>query len=138
MTRLLKKFLNQFEQINQYYNFLVEKTKKLEYVGITNEWIIDNFYLLVEHKLNMIQQKKSINKRLHKNSNIYFCLKTIVGSHNYNIDFKTLSGELKKYQKETQKNFSYEELESIKSILVLIYTERLFFVCEEEHRKFSR
>ena len=53
MNRLLKKFKNNFKEINEYYNFLVNKTKKYEYVGIINEWVIDNFYLLVEHKNNI-------------------------------------------------------------------------------------
>lgn len=48
MNKIIKKFLNNFENINEYYNFLVDRTKKKEYVGITNEWLIDNFYLLVE------------------------------------------------------------------------------------------
>ena len=59
MTKLLKKFLNNFEDINEYYNFLVDRTKKMEYVGITNEWLIDNFYLLVEHKMAIVENKKN-------------------------------------------------------------------------------
>ena len=49
MTKFVKRFLNDFEVVNKYYNYLVEQTKKKEFVGITNEWLIDNFYLLVEH-----------------------------------------------------------------------------------------
>ena len=70
MTRFVKKFLNDFEVINKYYNYLVEQTKKKEFVGITNEWLIDNFYLLVEHKSNIIHDKKEISKRLKHIENI--------------------------------------------------------------------
>ena len=62
MANAVKKFLADFEDINEYYTFLVDKTKRLEYVGITNEWLIDNFYLLVEHKTNIIHDKKYIVK----------------------------------------------------------------------------
>ena len=31
------------KKINKYYNYLIEKTKQATYVGINNEWIIDNF-----------------------------------------------------------------------------------------------
>ena len=68
MANAVKKFLADFEDINEYYTFLVDKTKRLEYVGITNEWLIDNFYLLVEHKTNVIHDKKYIVKDLKKNN----------------------------------------------------------------------
>ena len=60
MNKFIKKFLNNFESINNYYSYLVDKTKQKEYVGITNEWLIDNFYLLVEHKSNIIHNKKNL------------------------------------------------------------------------------
>ena len=77
MANLIKNFLTDFEDISEYYSFLVDKTKKHEYVGITNEWLIDNFYLLVEHKTNVIHDKKSIIKDLKKHSRIFYCLRDI-------------------------------------------------------------
>ena len=38
MANLIKKFKSNFDDITEYYNFLVSKTKKHEYVDITNEW----------------------------------------------------------------------------------------------------
>ena len=46
MANILKKFKNNFEDITEYYNYLVAKTKNHEQVDITNEWLIDNYYLL--------------------------------------------------------------------------------------------
>ena len=43
-------------------NFLVDKTRKHEYVEITNEWLIDNYYLLAEHKNNIENSKKELKK----------------------------------------------------------------------------
>ena len=63
MGKMIKKFFNDFEVINKYYNYLVTQTKNKEFVGITNEWLIDNFYLLVEHKTNIVHDKKEIIKR---------------------------------------------------------------------------
>ena len=90
MTKFVKNFLNDFEVVNKYYNYLVEQTKKKEFVGITNEWLIDNFYLLVEHKTNVIQNKKDINKRSKIFNNIYRLLRNISVTYNYNIDFSIL------------------------------------------------
>ena len=73
MTNVIKKFLNDFEDITEYYNFLVNKTKNHEYVDITNEWLIDNYYLLVEHKNNILTSKKTIKKHMKMlNDNYYF------------------------------------------------------------------
>ena len=134
MTDFSKKFINDFNDIKEYYNFLVSKTKKKEYVGITNEWLIDNFYLVVEHKTNYIQNKKSIKKRSKEINKIYFCIRDIVIKNNYNVSLKILSDELKKYQKD--KGFlSYVEIECIRDILIFIYIDRLNQICKEEHKK---
>ena len=78
MANLVKKFLTDFEDINDYYMFLVDKTKRREYVGITNEWLIDNFYLLVEHKTNIVHDKKYIIRDLKKYNRIFYCLIVIL------------------------------------------------------------
>ena len=135
MANLVRKFLNDFEDINEYYTFLVNRTKKLEYVGITNEWLIDNFYLLVEHKTNIVHNKKYINKDLSKFDRIFYCLKDIVLRNNYNISFKQLATYLKEYQKENKIYFSYRELGCIKVILLFLYAQRLNDLCREEYSK---
>ena len=135
MANVVRKFLNNFEDINEYYNFLVEKTKQLEYVGISNEWLIDNFYLLVEHKTNILANKKDIIKGIKASQKITFCIKEIVINNNYNISLKILTTALKKYQRETKQYFSYKEIANIKEILLFIYVERLNQLCKEEYKK---
>ena len=137
MNRLITKFLKDFNYINNYYNLLVDMTKKQEYVGITNEWIIDNFYLLVEHKVNVIHDKKIINKRLYNTIDIYYCLKELALHNNFNIDFKMLSSEIKKYQKDNNMYFTYDQIASIKNLLLFIYTEKLHSLCIEEMSKLN-
>ena len=107
MTNILKKFIKNFNDITNYYNFLVNKTKNHEYVEITNEWLIDNYYLLVEHKNNILNYKNKINKNIKLINDNYYFLKDIATKYNYNISFKILVDELKKYQRETNKVFSY-------------------------------
>ena len=137
MIKYLKNFYDDFNYINSYYNTLVAKTKKLEYVGITNEWLIDNFYLLVEHKTNITNNKKDLKKGKNKIPKLYNCLKEIVVKYNYNISYKDLMNELKKYQKTTKTIFSYEEIKLIKTIIIFIYTERLRHLCIEEQNKLN-
>ena len=135
MNRIIKKFLSNFESISSYYNYLVEKTKKKEYVGITNEWLIDNFYLLVEHKSNIIHNKKELSKRLKNFDIVYSVVKNIVLENNYNISFDILTSSLRNYQRQNKIYFSYDEISIIKEILLFIYTERLSLLCKEEHNK---
>lgn len=131
MANLVKSFLNNFEDINEYYTFLVDKTKQKEYVGITNEWLIDNFYLLVEHKTEIVHHKKEITKSLKKCDRIFYCLKDIVVRNNYNISFNLLVSELKNYQRQKKVYFSYCELLGVKTILLFLYTKRLADLCHE-------
>ena len=135
MTKIIKKFLNNFEDVSNYYNYLVDKTKKKEYVGITNEWLIDNFYLLVEHKGNIIHDRKEISKRMKNIDAIYNCIKSIVLENNYNISFEVLTTSLKQYQKHNKIYFSYRDITNIKEILLFIYTDRLNSLCREEKNK---
>lgn len=135
MVNYLKKFIDEFNNINDYYNFLVDKTKNKEYVGITNEWLIDNFYIVVEHKTNVLHEKKSINKRKKMINNIYYIMRDIVLKNNYNVNIKVLADELKKYQKDNEHYLSYLEIESIKDVLLFIYIDRLNQICIEESKK---
>ena len=132
MKKIINKFFNDFEDITKYYNFLVNKTKNHEYVEIANEWLIDNYYLLVEHKNNILNTKKGLNKNHKLISRNYLFIKNIVAAKNYNIDFKYLVEELKFYQKETGRFFTYRELSLMFSILVFVYTERLHELIKEE------
>ena len=77
MANLIRKFFNDFNDITEYYNFLVKKTKDHEYVEITNEWLIDNYYLLVEHKNNILNNKQEIQKNAKIIKDNYLILKNI-------------------------------------------------------------
>ncbi|MBR3210501.1 MAG: hypothetical protein IKF71_01005 [Bacilli bacterium] len=135
MAKLIKNYLNNFGDITEYYNFLVNKTKNHEYVDITNEWLIDNYYILAEHKNTIMNSIKDIKKDIKEINSNYTILKNIVSKKNYNISFKYLVEELKAYQKETKKAFTYKELKNVMPTLVFIYTERLNNLCREEYAK---
>ena len=135
MAKLIKNYLNNFGDITEYYNFLVNKTKNHEYVDITNEWLIDNYYLLAEHKNTITTNMKEIKKNIKIINSNYLILKNIVSKKNYNINFKFLVEELKEYQKENKKTFTYKELQCIVPTLIFIYTERLNNLCREEYAK---
>ena len=135
MTNIIKNFKNDFDDITKYYNFLVEKTKNHKYVGITNEWLIDNYYILAEHNDGIKNNIKLIKKNIKTIVSNYNILKNIVAKKNYNISFKYLVDELKLYQKETKHNLTYKEIKYIIPTLTFIYTERLNTLCRDEYIK---
>ena len=50
MNNIYARFLENCDFVEEYYQNLVSLTKNHNYVGSTNEWIIDNYYLVVENK----------------------------------------------------------------------------------------
>ncbi len=129
---MIEKFYYDFDQITTYYDYLVEKTKNFEYVGITNEWLIDNYYVLVENRNNIIKEEKRIKRKLKYAPYINSVLKKIITKNNYNIDSTKLVRELNNYQKENDYYFSYREIELITTLLFFNYVHTLTEVCKEE------
>ena len=112
MKKIIKNFFNDFESITKYYNYLVSKTKNHEYVEITNEWLIDNYYLLVEHKNNLLTMKYDLTSNYKVISSNYLFLKNISQKN-------VLSEELKKLSEVGEKiislNAEKEKLEERKT-----------------------
>ena len=135
---IVRKFTFDFNTIEHYYDFLVQKTKNHEYVGVINEWLIDNFYLLVEYKNVFIENKKYIRKHNKLYLDLYNKIEEFVIKNNYNISYKTLCHELKAYQNNNKTFFTYKELSKVKDVLYLIYVHRLRLLCEDEHKKQSQ
>ena len=87
---IVRNFTNDFNVIERYYDFLVQKTKNHEYVGVINEWLIDNFYLLVEYKNAFFEDKKYIRKHSKLYSDLDNKIESFVIKNNYNISFKLI------------------------------------------------
>lgn len=128
----VKKYLKDFHKITSYYDQLVEMTNNKEYVGINNEWIIDNYYLIVEHKNLITDDIKGIKKILKDKQRIIGVLRSIIIKNDYSITFKKLVNELNNYQKKNEYNFSYEELEAITTILAILYNNKIKEFCIEQ------
>ena len=83
---IVRKFTFDFNTIEHYYDFLVQKTKNHEYVGVINEWLIDNFYLLVEYKNVFIENKKYIRRHNKLYLDLYNKIEEFVIKNNYKRD----------------------------------------------------
>ncbi len=136
MNRLLNKFMVNYKNISKYYKFLINKVKAHENVEIINEWLIDNFYLVVEDKNSIMNNSTKLSKKLKKSQYIYKALSTIVSKNDYNINYKLFLKEMNLYQKQHNYYFSYQELSLVKPLLIIIYYNKLAEVCNNNYLNF--
>lgn len=138
MNKLYSKFLNNCDNIERYYEILVNLTKNHKYVGSTNEWIIDNFYLIVEQKNNIQQlfkRKKSIKQVLESNQNMYYILENICESNNFNVDKEKLIKELNAYQTKYNCYFTYNTIRVIPVLSSMVLVNKLNELCVRRETK---
>lgn len=126
-----------YKKIKKHYNALVKITKQHLFVGMINEWIVDNYYLIIERKdevLSFLRTKK-LNKYATKNVNLYKLLFSILIKNNYKIDEDILIDEIKKYQKTKNYYFSYEQIKILPLIVFILLIGKLGRICESEFLK---
>ena len=75
---------NDFKNISRHYEQLVRITKQHYFVGITNEWIVDNYYLLIKNysELKHFLKDPKKNNYLTKNFDMTKMLSTILENRN--------------------------------------------------------
>ena len=138
MNKIYSKFLDDCNNIESYYEKLVELTKNHNFVGSTNEWIIDNFYLIVEQRnaiKRLFRHKKSIKELLAKNEDMYSILKEIFKSHDYNLDRHLLIKELNAYQTKNNCYYSYDTVRVIPILITMILVDELNLLCIKREEK---
>ncbi len=128
---------NDLKIITKHYNNLIKLTKQHYFIGITNEWIIDNYYLIVE-KANRIKQfykNKKESQYLDKNVNLINILEHILEFRNYRIDEISLINNIKDYCKENNIHLNYQEIKIIPNALAIVLINRLSEICQKERIK---
>ena len=138
MNKIYSKFLDDCNNIENYYEKLVELTKNHNFVGSTNEWIIDNFYLVVEQRnylKRFFKNKKNIKEILAVNEDMYQILHTIFSKHKYNVDKNMLIKELNNYQNKNNVYFSYKTISIIPILISIILIDELNKLCIKREEK---
>ena len=62
MKSIYKTFKNSVKCVTRYYMLLVEETKSQRTVGSTNEWILDNYYIISEQEKMMKEELCGLEK----------------------------------------------------------------------------
>jgi len=109
------KFLLDLNTISKYYKRLLRETKNDRYVGNINEWLIDNYHLIIEEKhvaANM-DMSKFKNIKLKQKKELYHLVKNILKDQGYSLSTSGLIKALKKYQKKNNHYLLYSEIDYI-------------------------
>ena len=60
MKSIYSVFKQSVKQITHYYMLLVEETKNQRTVGSTNEWVLDNYYIISEQEKQMKEELRGL------------------------------------------------------------------------------
>ena len=138
MKKKYKLFLKNYDIIHKHYEYLVNLTKNHIFVGSTNEWIIDNFYLIVETRNNLKKSYKGCQKFKYAKANnvdMYEIIENIFQENNYDINYKVLVTSLNDYQEKNNCYFTYQNIELIPSIIGMVIIDKLSKVCVIRRKK---
>ena len=138
MKKKYKLFQKHYDIIDKHYEYLVNLTKNHIFVGTTNEWIIDNFYLIVETKNNLKRSYKDSKKFKYAKTekiDMYKIIEDIFVEHNYDVNYRTLVKELNNYQNKNEVYFDYQNINVIPSMVGMVIVKRLSELCLVKRKK---
>lgn len=127
-----KKFLKNCKNIEKYYEYLIELTSNNSFVGATNEWIIDNYYVIAEIKVNitkMFKENKHLNKIVNSSEHLYNYLNNVCYDNNFSINFELIKEQLDIYQQDEKNYIKYETIDAIPIMIFFMIVERLANLC---------
>ena len=102
MKKYVQEFLKEKKYLENYYQKLVYQLKEKKIIGVTNEWFVDNYYMIVEKEEDI---KKFFSKSFnYKNAfykpNLYPIIKEELEKEHYKFQLENMTKYLVKYQKE--------------------------------------
>jgi len=100
-----KTFLKNCKTIETYYEYLIALTNDHNFVGATNEWIIDNYYIVAEIKSGIkkqIKDNKKLKEVLYKSDKLYAILSSVCNENNFSINYELIINRLSILQKENK------------------------------------
>ena len=136
MKSLYNTFKGSVKDITRYYMLLVEETSRQRTVGSTNEWVLDNYYMVSEQEKVMRAELRSVERgpwRVERSR--VTTLKELVARYmersHYAIDKELLFRYLRGVQVSQKDYLSYPEVTSLPVLLKAVLIDRLAELCRE-------
>ncbi len=135
MTNFQKDFKEDLKDIKIYYDYLVSLTTDQKTIGVINEWIIDNYAMLLESS-NVVSDfltDKTLKKTIN-NSGVKLrkMIENILEYQDYKLTEKTFIRSFHQYQKEKDISLSYHEIQVLKPLLIMELMQKIRELCEKE------
>ena len=102
MKRVYNIFKKSVKEITQYYMLLVEETKSERLVGSTNEWVLDNYYMISEQEKVLRNELRGVERGKWK-----------VESKRVEVLWKLLEGYLRKSHHQIDKALFFRYLSQV-------------------------
>ena len=126
--------------LSSHYEYLTNLTSDSKYIGITNEWIVDNYYQIVEEEKiikEFLSNNQACKYAFNKKFDLYAVLKKIFTRSKFKIDMDTLINDLNKYQDNYNHNLTYHEINAIGVVSFLVLIDELAELCERERYRLA-
>ena len=116
------------QEITKYYEILVVETKNNKIVGSTNEWILDNYFVISEQEKALKEdfRNKEIQKiKVKRKKQISDFIFSLLEESNFQIDINSIFRSINTYQEEKDDYFSYIEIGFILVIIKCLLLRQL-------------
>lgn len=136
MSNIYKIFKQSVKGITRYYMLLVEETKSQRLVGSTNEWVLDNFYIISEQEKVLKVELKGMTKGVWALSTVRLkvldsMLTDYLVKCHYQVDKAAMFDFLCRRQEEQNDYLTYPEVCSLLPLAKHILIRELAALCAE-------
>ena len=123
-------------EVTQYYLLLVEETKSHRLVGSTNEWVLDNYYMISEQEKLLKEELKGVEHgkwsvERSRLTMLWRLLEGFVSKSHFLVDKTLLYRYLTHVQQQQKDYLSYCEVVALLPLLKTILISRLATLCGE-------
>ena len=140
MKSTYKIFKENIKDITRYYLLLVDETKSQRLVGSTNEWVLDNYYMISEQeKVLRVDLRSKEFRRIEgkRMAQLREVLKSYMEHCHFQLDRGLLFKHLSQVQVERNDYLTYPEVCALLPIAKVLLIEELAKLCNELEEKKS-
>ena len=134
MNSTYKTFKDSIKEVTRYYLLLVEETKSQRLVGSTNEWVLDNFYMISEQEKVLKVDLRSREFRSIDNKRVQQ-LTGLLHGYLERCHFQIDKGLLFRYMSQTQTKqrdyLTYPEVCALLPLVKVLLLKELADLCRE-------
>ena len=134
MGKIYNLFKESLVAVTDYYMLLVEETKSERLVGSTNEWVLDNYYMISEQEKVMKVELKSVEKgewRVEKSriQVLWNLLESYLRRCHFQVDKALLFRYLTQVQQRQKDYLSYPEVTALLPLAKAVLISELAALC---------